>query len=1013
MSIDEYIAALKNYPRLAPEIVAHEILPGQEAEYGEPDRAWPEPLAAMLRLKGIDRLYAHQVQAVNLIRAGTHTVVATPTASGKSLTYTLPVFEKVLHSPDSRSLFLFPLKALAQDQLGTLNSMASLLPGPVRPSAATYDGDTSSYRRGRIRKAPPNILLSNPEMLHLSMLPYHGSWQSFWANLEFVVVDEVHTYRGIMGSHMAWVFRRLQRICRLYGSDPTFVFCSATIANPAGLSADLTGLPVAEVAGSGAARAHRHVVLMNGIEGAAREALLLLRSALARGLRTIVYTQSRKMTELIALWLGQRAGEYKDRIAAYRSGFLPEERREIEARLTSGDLLAVVSTSALELGIDIGSLDLCILVGYPGSAMATWQRAGRVGRGGRSSAMVLIGHEDALDQYFMNHPDRFFALDPEAAVINPYNPVLMDRHLECAAAETPLHRDEPLARDPQVRRGIEDLKRSGTLMSTADDLEWVTGRKFPQRNVSLRGTGRSMTIFDGGTRENIGTVDRFRAYHETHPGAVYLHSGQTYVVKRLDEDAGAVYAVRAEVRHFTRPRSFKRTEILQRFDSMVLGGTRVHSGRLRVTEQVTGYEKRSVHGQKFLGEIPLELPPMVFETQGLWIEIPDRVRRSMESRYLHFMGGIHALEHAAIGILPLLVLADRNDLGGISIPMHPQVGRGAVFIYDGLPGGAGLTLQGFSRAGELLDRTLEVIRTCACETGCPACVHSPKCGSGNRPIDKNAARVLLEELGRGEIEEDLFREVLEEEREDVQETVAEYGDADKGREACAATAGPESSGGSGRTPHCPSPGETTGEQARPADQDSGNCPAPSAVRAPAGKASFRFGVMDLETMRSAKEVGGWSRVHKMGVSCAVLYDSGDDAFVTYLEDDLNELVSHMQQLDLVIGFNIIRFDYQVLRGYSDFDFRSLPTLDMLSEVHKRLGYRLSLDHLARHTLQAKKSADGLQALKWWKEGKLSKIIDYCRQDVKVTRDLYLYGKEHGHLLFRNKAGKLVKVGVAF
>ena len=753
--------------------------------------------------------------------------------------------------------------------------------------------------------------------------------------------------------------------------------------------------------------------MMRGMEGAAQTAITLIHAAVHRGLRTIVYSQSRKMTELIALWLGERAGQYRDRIAAYRSGFLPEERREIEARLTSGDLLAVVSTSALELGIDIGSLDLCILVGYPGSAMATWQRAGRVGRSGRSSAMVLIGHEDALDQYFMNNPDRFFALPPEAAVINPYNPVLMDRHLECAAAETPLHRDEPLVRDQGIRQGIDQLEQSGILMSTADDLEWVTGRKFPQRKVSLRGTGRSMTIFDGTTRENIGTVDRFRAYHETHPGAVYLHSGQTYVVKRLDEDGGAVYAVRTSVRHFTRPRSFKHTEILERFESMVVGGTRVHSGRLRVTEQVTGYEKRSVRGQKFLGEIPLELPPMIFETQGIWVEIPDRVRRSMESRYLHFMGGIHALEHAAIGILPLLVLADRNDLGGISIPMHPQVGRGAVFIYDGLPGGAGLTLQGFSRAGELLARTLEVIRTCSCETGCPACVHSPKCGSGNRPIDKNAARVLLEELGRGEIEEDLFREVPEEARDGVQEMVAEYGDAGKGREVCAAPAAPERSDGSGQLAPCPPQEGAAEEQFRSVDQDSGIWPGLSGARAAAGTASFRFGVMDLETMRSAKEVGGWSRVHKMGVSCAVLYDSGSDQFVTYLEDDLNELVAHMQGLDLVIGFNIVRFDYQVLRGYSPFDFRTLPTLDMLAEVHKRLGYRLSLDHLAHNTLQAKKSADGLQALKWWKEGKLSKIIDYCRQDVKVTRDLYLYGKEHGHLLFRNKAGKLVKVGVEF
>lgn len=957
-SVDEYIRSLKGYERLAPDIVYHKVIDEKEAEYAGTEAPFPSAIEKLLAELSIDRLYSHQAEALDLIREGQHTVSATPTASGKTLTYNLPVFEKIMEDPAARALYLFPLKALAQDQLKTVEKSFTHFTGEKKPTAAIYDGDTTPWFRSKIRRDPPNILLTNPEMLHLSMLPYHPSWKTFFENLSYVVVDEVHTYRGIMGSHMAWVFRRLLRICRHYGASPVFIFCSATIGNPGELAGALTGLTVKTVSGSGAPAARKHFIMINGLDGAAQTALLLLHAALHREFRTILYTQSRKMTELISMWAGQKAGAYRDRISAYRAGFLPEERREIEAKLSSGELLAVVSTSALELGIDIGKLDLCILVGYPGSVMASWQRAGRVGRQGRESAVVMIGHVDALDQYFMNNPEKFFEMAPETAMINPVNPVVMGRHLQCAAAELPVKDEELWLSDPAVKACVRDLEYKGTLLRSHEENELVATRKYPQREVNLRGTGRTVNILAGEEGENIGQIDWLRAFHETYPGAVYLHRGRSFVVAEFDQENEIVHAREANVNYFTRVRSSKTTEVLEVTGEKWTWGIRVCMGKLKVTELITGYEKKLVNGQKRIGIVPLNFPPLVFETEGVWLEIPARVQEMLEEEQKHFMGGIHALEHAMIGILPLLVLTDRNDLGGISIPFHEQLGTPAIFVYDGMPGGAGLSAQAFSRADQMLERTLEAMAGCPCETGCPACVHSPKCGSGNRPIDKAAAMRLLTLI-----------------REGAGHPAKGAGQANPSRRIL------------------PARPETSGEKA-------------VAVHRPG-----RFAVLDLETQLSAQEVGGWHRAERMGISCVVVYDSREDDYRIFRDNEIDRLVRFLKEVDLVIGFNIRRFDYKVLSGYTRYNFGALSTLDMLDEVHKRLGYRLSLDHLAKESLGTAKSADGLTALKWWKEGRIDEIIDYCRQDVRVTRDLYLYGRKNGYLLFRNKAEKVVRIPV--
>jgi len=970
VSLDEYISSLKNYKGLAGDIVCHKILSPKESTFASSDPIFKHNLSPILKFLGINRLFKHQKQAIEMICNGTHTVIATPTASGKSLIYNLPVIDELIDNPKSHALYLFPLKALARDQLDTvqhlLNAVGMENIELPQLKAAVYDGDISSYQKSKIRRAPPHILLSNPEMLHLALLPHHHLWEDFFKHLKYVVIDEVHTYRGVMGSNMAWVFRRLQRVCRLYGSSPVFIFCSATIANPASLAAKLTGLDVRVVDESSSPSGKKDVLLLRGLEGAAQTATALIHSAVHRKLRTIVYTQSRKITELIAIWVSQKAAAYSDRISAYRAGFLPEERRTIEQKLSTGELLAVVSTSALELGIDIGNLDICILVGYPGTIMSTWQRAGRVGRDGKDSALILIAHEDALDQYFINHPDVFFNMPPEKAIINPNNPVILQKHLECAAAELSLNRNEVFLDDPGIQKALVKLEYTGKLLKSYQGDNWYAARKSPHREVNLRGTGNNLPIFIEKTKKSLGDIDKHRSYFETHEGAVYLHRGEAYVITRFDHEKNVVEAKQKDVHYYTRARSTKSTTIIQQLDSCRIKGTRVGFGKLKITEQVTGYDRRLVSNQKSIGIVPLDLPKLEFETQGLWIEIPDVIRDKIESDQMHFMGGIHALEHAAIGIMPLLVMTDRNDIGGISIPFHSQTGKAAIFIYDGVPGGLGLTRQAFEHAGDLLERTFDTIRSCRCDTGCPACVHSPKCGSGNRPIDKLSSLKILE-LMLAEKDNEPFYDIAMPAYEAVQEYPARF-DTEKFNMEKRDTKLHE-------------------------------------------KEDLRYGVLDIETRRSAAEVGGWNRAEKMGVSVAVLYDSKTDEYHSYLQEDIGLLCEHLKKCDLVIGFNIIKFDYKVLTGLSAFDFFSLPTLDILLKVHERLGYRLSLDHLATQTLDSRKSADGLMALKWWKQGKMDKITEYCKQDVKVTRDLYLYGRENRFLVFKNKAGSKVRVPV--
>ena len=961
--INEYIAALKSSRKFGIQIVSHKTIEPIPAVYETVRTTLHPRIIRALKKHNFSGFYSHQAKAVELIQQGNDVVVATPTASGKSLIYHIPTLQRYFEEPESRALYLFPLKALAQDQHKSLSRFYSASTDDGEKDGgfcAVYDGDTKPHQRSRLRKNPPAVLITNPDMVHLSMLSYHDSWSDFFRALKYVVIDEIHTYRGLFGAHMAWVLRRLSRIADHYGANPSFVMLSATVGNPGQLGAKLIGRDVEVVTESGAPTGKKHILFLNPWDSAAHTTAQLLEAALKRGLRTIVYTKSRKMTELITMWTRSRVGTLADRLSSYRAGFLPEDRRSIEKRLASGELLGVISTSALELGIDIGDLDLCILVGYPGSIMATWQRSGRVGRRSSESAVIMVGGEDALDQYFMRNPEDFFSREPEHAPLNPFNSRISGQHIHCAAAEISISRGEKLVRSAaHIKTQIDLLTHQSILHQDASGERWYASRKKPQNQISLRGGGIQLAIIDRASGEIIGEIDAGRAMKEAHPGAVYLHHSRILLVDHLDIDGREVVVGEFRSNFHTRAHVHKETEILERYDSKLVFGCRVSWGRLKVVEQVTGYSKINNFTLRVASTYPLELPEQIIETEGLWLDLTEDQRVNLEDKKMHFMGAIHALEHAMIAMFPLLILCDRNDIGGISCPHHPQTDSASVFIYDGYGGGAGLSEEAYQLIENLLAETLRTIRSCPCETGCPSCVHSPKCGSGNRPIDKQASLTLLESV----INSPKFQ-------------------------------------------HNESPPPINTSFQIKTDQPSQN--SKSSVMG-LDALPDHYCVFDLETQRSAIESGGWSMAHRMGVSVGVIYDSQLDGFVTYFEDEIDRLLEHLFSCQLVVGYNCKRFDYVVLTPYTRENLQALPTLDLLEEIHNRLGYRLSLNRVIEETLGSKKSADGIQALAWYKEGKLREIADYCQEDVRLTRNLFLYAVETAHLLFRNKAGKSVRL----
>ncbi|MBI4965265.1 MAG: DEAD/DEAH box helicase [Desulfomonile tiedjei] len=1070
-------------------LVHHEVLPAKPPEFGQlPPELHPQ-VVELIRSFGIASPYSHQAEAIRLSLSGKNVVLSTNTASGKTLAYQAPVIDRLIKDPEATALFLFPLKALERDQRDAFISLA----GDSGLSAAVYDGDTPDSERRKIKSHPPRVLITNPDMLHLGLLAYHDSWKQFFGHLACVVLDEVHAYKGIFGSHISQVILRVRRVCEFYGSRPRFMACSATVANPGQFVSRLIGEDVAVVNSSGAPSSERHFLFVNPILSPYTVTARLFTRALALGLKTIVFTRARKITELITTWVMQESPHLRGRISSYRAGFLPEERREIETKLFSGKMDGVISTSALEMGIDVGGLDLCLLVGYPGTIINTWQRGGRVGRGARPSAIVLIAGNDALDQYFLRNPSDFFGRNCEEAILDPLNSEVLKRHIPCAAAERPIAPEEKWAQQPEVQQVLEELEEAGSLYKAAMDDSWHSVSRRPHYGVDLRSIGDSYAIFLEDGKTLIGSSSGARAFTECHEGAVYLHRAKHYLVTKLDLERRNVLVRAAKLQYYTRALAEKDTKILgapirqQEFPGFV-----IREARLKVTERIVAYEKRRTSGQEKIGTVDLDLPPLHFETVGIWIEIPDQVKETIKKMGLHFMGGIHAMEHAAISMFPLFALCDRDDIGGISTPEHEQVCRAAVFIYDGHPGGVGLAHRAFDVIEELLEKTRLLVEKCPCEDGCPSCIHSPKCGSGNQPLDKKACLATLEFLLKPEkmrsvpvvkrssskaIFPDLARaaggkpftetEVIAASNsregasagDDAEFASTEVGsgkpsqnpkkDTIPGRGAsrsalisggsrtaptdrpvkpstlrqfpgaCPGRAqgpaptsgssaprnrptGPNTSPGLGKNENSPlSPRERDRVRALHSSQGPDQSEGSEAESEQLASPKKRIVVFDLETQKLAHEVGGWKNISAMRMSVGVTY-SDDEGFLTFSEDNVAGLISVLRAADLVVGFNHIRFDYEVLRAYSSENLRALPNLDMLQEVEAALGHRLSLDHLAKFTLDSKKKGDGLDAARWFKEGKMDLLAEYCREDVRITRDLYLFGLTNGFLLYQKK-----------
>lgn len=926
-------------------------LPASEGKSVPPPAALHTDLLRGLLRAGPPGLFSHQAKGIESLLAGRDIMVSTPTASGKSLIYQLYALDAWLKDPSKRFLFTYPFKALAQDQCAKINAFAQAL-GVPGFRAEVYDGDTGQKRRKELQKEPPPVLITNPDMLHLAFLAYRENWEGWFRSLALVVLDEAHVYRGIFGANVHHLLWRLGRVLALAGSDARWVATSATLSDAGGFFRTLTGREAVALEESGAPRPPRRLHLLSTEGSPYTLAVDVMDRLLREDRRTLTFTKARRITELLYSWLCRRERSYRKSVSSYRAGFLPSERRRIEAAFFDGSLRGVVSTSAMEVGIDVGGLDACVLVGYPGSLVSLFQRMGRAGRGTGEAAVFLIAMPDALDQYFVQHPDRLLDRPLEEAVLDPENPLLLPPHLLCAAREAPLRESEFPAGSLR-RRVLEELGEAGDLVLDAEGTSWHTLRRAPHRDLSLRGIGESYRIVDPSGKA-IGTVDGVRVHRECHEGAVYLHQGLTYEVQALSHKDLKVVARAAPVDHYTEARGDKETEILEVLERRRMGPVELCLGRLKVTEHLTSFVKKSLSGGEVLSEHPLEAPPIVFETEGVWVALPPGSEAEAASRGLHFMGGIHAYEHALIGIFPLKALSDRWDLGGISYPLHPQVAAPAVFVYDGYPGGVGLSRKGYAVYEDLLDATARLLEDCPCETGCPGCIQSPKCGSGNKPLDKEAARLVCSIL--------LGKVVPE-------------ADAQKSSSPTEAAA--------------PAP-----------------APAPRRASPPPGRLVF-----DLETQRLAAEVGGWGHISAMRLALAVTWDLDRDRWRTYFEEEAGELVDDLLASPLVVGFNVDGFDLAVLQPYTDRDLKKVRTLDLLKILRKRMGFRVSLASLGEANFEEGKSADGVQSVAWFKEGRFDRIEAYCKQDVALTGRIFLKGLEEGFVLVRERAGGLLRIPV--
>ena len=755
MDASGFLDHLRGSPFYRDQIVYVRQIPPRQAIQGQLESPIHPDLRGCLESRGLWPLYIHQTEAIDALAGGEHVIISTPAASGKSLCYHVPVLDALLADRTSRAMYLYPTKALAQDQLKGLREIGAGLSF----RADIFDGDTPGRERPGIKRSS-QILLTNPDMLHLGILPNHRTWARFLRGLRYVVLDEAHVYRGVFGSHVANVIRRLRRLCSLYGSSPQFILCSATIANPGELARQLTGLAFRAIEVDGAPYGGKQFVFWNPpLTDANRtsrrstnvEASTLFSELVSRSIRTITFVRSRKVAELVYLYardqLEQMQPALAKKISPYRASYMPEDRRMIERALFDGELLGVSTTNALELGIDVGSLDATVIAGYPGSIASTWQQAGRSGRRNEESLSVLVGQDNPLDQYLMNHPHAFFGKSVEHALISPQNPYIIQPHLVCAAYESPLSpRDAELFGPdlPETLAGLEDM---AVLKKEGDSWYVATTVGYPAESVNIRSTSsRGYLVVEERSGAILETVDESSAFHQLHPGAIYLHQGEAYLVVDLDLESRTAYVEPNDGSYYTQVRDMTDIDIREVRASKEAGGVRVYLGEVEVTNRVLGYRLRKPMTDELLGEEFLDLPERRFNTVALWFDVPPEVLDTIREQRMDLAGGLHATEHAAIGVLPLFALCDRNDIGGVSTPLHPDTEKPQVFIYDGHPGGIGISERGYEAIHDLWETTLRAVSQCPCQEGCPSCIQSPKCGNNNNPLDKGVAVLMLRAL---------------------------------------------------------------------------------------------------------------------------------------------------------------------------------------------------------------------------------------------------------------------------
>jgi DEAD/DEAH box helicase domain-containing protein len=745
-------------------VITSEQEPRPASEQALPGDLATQLIAALSRA-GIEHAYTHQVEALVAARDG-DVIVTSGTASGKSLSFNLPVLDAIAHDPKTRALYLYPTKALAQDQARKLSEL-----GLDELRHAIYDGDTPRDDRPGIRRRS-NLVLTNPDMVNMGLLAHHKGWGDFLSNLDWVVVDEAHTYRGVFGSHVANVLRRLRRVARLYGSQPTFVLASATIANPVELAEALTGTRFALVDSDGAPRARRRIAIWNPPvidpktmtrRSVLSEAAELLADLVINGARTICFLRSRRGIELIQRFTRMRLEELGEpglaaRIAPYRAGYTPQQRREIEAQLAGGELLGVVATDALELGIDIGELDAAICVTFPGTVASLRQMWGRAGRRTDGIALYVAGG-DALDQFFCRHPDEFLARPVEAAILDHENERIQTAHLLAAAYEAPLggRGEQPGADDDAIlggrwRERADALVGAGRLRRSRDGRYLPRASGFPAGEISLRSASLdSVAVVERSSGELIGQVEAERAFSTVHPGAIYLHLGRAYEVAELDVDGRRAIVDAFGGDWYTQPKKETAVYIEAIAQQRAIGphgagSMELDFGEVSVSEQVIAYQRKSLADHSVVDLVALDLPEQNFPTQALWYALPDPLAGPAALPPEVLLGALHAVEHSQIAVLPLLAMCDRWDIGGLSTNVHFQTGMPTIFIYDGHPGGVGISKRGYDEFERLVADASRLVGECPCADGCPSCIQSPKCGNLNEPLHKAGSLELMDSI---------------------------------------------------------------------------------------------------------------------------------------------------------------------------------------------------------------------------------------------------------------------------